>query len=149
MLQRVKTAIVTDGSQNATVNLGSNLRGRLHMIIYRPGTLVTGEASSAPLDTGADLTITAIQSPPAVPGGPASPGVPAGTPILQKSNLGTVDSFLYPRALPTNANSATGPLGTIPTEMIPLVNEKIKVVVAQGGAAKSGSIEAIYEVDEP
>jgi len=151
MLKRVTTAIVTDGSQNATVFLGNKLRGRLHMIIYRPGTLVNGQASAAPLDTGADLTITAEQVPPgtAAQSAAAANTIPAGTPILTKSNLGTVDSFLYPRALPTNANSLTGPLGTIPSEYIPLVEERIKVVVAQGGATKSGSIEAIYEVDEP
>lgn len=132
MLQRVSTAIVTNAGGDATVYLGDRLRGRLHMIIYRPGTLVTG----------ADLTITAEQNPANPPAGYTRP---AGTPILTKSNLGTVESFLYPRALPTNANSLTGPLGTIPSELIPLVNERIKVVVAQGGNALTGSIEAIYD----
>ena|SRR3990167_2904303 len=123
MLHKVSTAIVTDASGNATVYIGSKLRGYLVALIYRPGTL----------ETGADLTVTAETS---------------GAPILTKVNLGTGNSYLYPRALPTNANSATGPLGTVPSERIPLVNERIKVVVAQGGNALAGTIEAIYETVE-
>jgi hypothetical protein len=135
MLQRVTTTILTDASGNATVYLGSKLRGFLHMLVYRPGTL----------DTGTDLTITAEESVPANP--PAGYTAPAGKPILTKVNLGTGNSFLYPRALPTNANSATGPLGTVPSERIPLLNDRIKVVVAGGGNALTGTIEAIYDED--
>lgn len=123
MLHKVSTAIVTNASGVATVYLGTKLRGYLVALNYYPGTL----------DTGADLTVTAETS---------------GAPILTKVNLGTGNSWLYPRALPTNANSATGPLGTVPSERIPLVNERIKVVVAQGGNTLTGSIEAIYETDD-
>jgi len=145
MLQRVTADITTDSSQNATVRLGKRLRGRLVQIVYRPSFMKNGDASSAPLDTGADLTITTEQDIPAPPSGPASPSIPAGTPILTKINLGTGTSFLYPRAKPTIANDATGGLGSVPSEMIPLVNECVKVVVAQGGATKSGSIEIVYD----
>lgn len=123
MLHKVSTTILTDSGGAATVYLGSKLRGYLVALNYFPGTL----------ETGADLTVTAETS---------------GAPILTKVNLGTGNSWLYPRALPTNANSATGPLGTVPAERIPLVNERIKVVVAQGGNAKSGTIEAVYETVE-
>ena len=123
MLHKTSTAIVTDASGNATVYLGDKLRGYLVALNYTPGTL----------ETGTDLTITADTS---------------GAPILTKVNLGTGNSWLYPRALPTNANSATGPLGTVPSERIPLVKEKIKVVVAGGGNVKTGSIEAVYETVE-
>ena len=123
MLHKCSTAIVTDSGGDATVYLGSKLRGYLVAMNYRPGTL----------DTGADLTVTCETS---------------GAPILTKVNLGTGNSYLYPRALPTNANSLTGPLGTIPSERIPLVNERIKVVVAQGGNTLTGSIEAVYETVE-
>jgi hypothetical protein len=136
LLKRVTTAIVTSSGGDATVYLGSKIRGYLHMIIYRPGTIVTG----------ADLTITAEEAVPANP--PAGYAAPAGTPILTKLNLGTGNSFLYPRATPTNSNSATGALGTVPSERIPLVDMRIKVVVAQGGNTLTGSIEAIYETDE-
>lgn len=118
-----RVTITTDAGGAATVYLGSKIRGYLIALFYRPGTL----------DTGADLTIT---------------GENSGVPILTKANLGTGNSWLFPRALPTNANSATGPLGTIPSERIPLMNEKIKVVVAQGGNVLSGTIEAIYETVE-
>ncbi len=126
MLQTTgRIAITTDASGNATVYLGTAavIRGYLVALIYRPGTM----------DTGADLTVT---------------GETSGTPLLAKSNLGTGDSYFYPRALPTNANSATGPLGTIPTERIPLLRERIKLVVAQGGNVGVGSMEAIYETVE-
>jgi len=123
MLHKFSTAIVTDASGNATVYLGSTIRGYLVALNYRPGTL----------DTGADLTITAETS---------------GAPILTKANLGTGNSWLYPRALPTNANSAIGALGTVPSERIPLLKERIKVVVAQGGNTLTGSIEAVVETVE-
>ncbi len=135
MFKRASTTILTDASGNATVYIGSRLRGKLHCIVYRPGTL----------DTGADLTITTEQNPKFKPDLWTAP---TGHPVLTKANLGTGISFLYPRALPTNANSATGPLGTIPTEFIPLVDDRIKVVVAQGGNALTGTIEAIYESDD-
>ena len=118
-----QVTITTNASGAATVYLGSKLRGYLVALFYRPGTL----------DTGADLTVTAEDS---------------GAPILTKVNLGTGNSWLYPRALPTNANSATGPLGTVPSERIPLMKERIKVVVAQGGNTLTGTIEAIYETVE-
>ena len=115
--------ITTNASGAAEVYLGSRLRGYLVALIYKPGTL----------ETGTDLTITAETT---------------GLPILTKVNLGTGNSFLYPRALPTNANSATGPLGTVPSERIPLWNERIKVVVAGGGNTLTGTIQAIYETIE-
>ena len=136
MLHKVTTAIVTSSGGDATVYLGSRLRGYLHALIYRPGTL----------ETGADLTITVEEAVP--PNPPAGYTAPAGHPVLTKVNLGTGNSFLYPRAKPTIANDATGGLGSVPSERIPLVNDRIKVVVAQGGNTLTGSIEAIYETDE-
>jgi len=136
MLKRVITTITTAADGSATVFLGNRLTGWLVALIYRPGTM----------DTGADLTITTQWNPAVTPAG----GLPTGgIPILTKVNLGTGNSYLFPRALPTNANSATGPLGTVPSERIPLSEDKIKVVVAQGGNTLTGTIEAIYEVDEP
>lgn len=121
MLHNLSTAIVTDSSGNATVYLGSRIRGRLEAIKYLPGTL----------DTGADLTIT---------------GETSGTPILTKSNAGTSNAFFYPRAIPNKV--ADGSAFTDIGELIPLVNERIKVVVAQGGNTATGSIEAIIDSDD-
>ena len=112
--------ITTDASGDATVYIGSKLRGTLYALIYKPGTIVTG----------ADLTITTETT---------------LQPILTKVNLGTGNSFLYPRAKPTIANDATGGLGTVPSVPVPLCSERIKVVVAQGGNTLTGTIEAIYD----
>lgn len=131
MLQRVKTTLTTNASGACTAYLGSKLRGYLVELIYRPGTL----------DTGADLTISTEQ---VVPEGQAAE---AGTPILTKVNLGTGNSFLFPRAKATIANDATGGLTTVPSEPIPLVNDRIKIVVAQGGNTLTGTIEAIYDAE--
>jgi len=121
MLHKLTTAITTDSGGDATVYLGSKIRGRLVAIIYRPGTL----------DTGADLAIT---------------GETSGIPILTKANAGTSNAFFYPRAIPHKV--ADGAAFTDLAEMIPVVGERIKVVVAQGGNALTGSIEAIIDSDD-
>ena len=117
MLFRITTPIVTTSGGAATVFLGSNIRGFLVSIKYIPGSIATG----------ADLTIT---------------GETSGTPILTKANAGTADVFYYPRALANlvadGADGATGECS------IPLVEERVKVVVAQGGNTTTGSIELIY-----
>ncbi len=114
--------ITTDSGGSAIVYLETKSRGTLHALIYRPG----GDSG---LDTGADLTVTTERT---------------GIPILTKQNLGTGTSFLYPRAKPTDA-AGSGALGTVPSVPIPLLQERIKIQVAQGGNAKSGTIEAIYD----
>lgn len=118
MLQQTTTAIATDGSGDATVYLGSKMRGLLLALKYTPGSI----------ETGADITIT---------------GETSGIPILTKENAGTSDVFFYPRAL---ANAvADGAAGTNSQEYIPLAEERIKVVVANGGDSKEGSITAVWE----
>lgn len=118
--------IVTDASGNATVYLthgiSRKLNGFLVCLKYTPGTL----------DTGADLTIT---------------GESSGIPILTKADAGTGVLFLYPRAL-LNA-VADGAASAAGTELIPIKDERIKVVVAQGGNTKTGSIEAILMTHSP
>ena len=118
--------IVTDASGNATVYLthGINRKpnGFLVALKYTPGTLATG----------ADLTIT---------------GEDSGIPILTQADAGTSNVFYYPRAL--NNAVADGAAGTVATEFIPIKDERIKVVVAQGGNAGAGSIEAILMNQSP
>jgi hypothetical protein len=125
MLQ-VKTEIVTDASGAATVflthGINSRPQGFVLVVIYRPGTI----------DAGADLTIT---------------GETSGMPILAVTDVGASDKFFYPRALMNEV--ATGAAGTSGTELIPISDERIKVVVAQGGNVKTGSIEAILLADFP
>ncbi len=125
MFSSAKVDIVTDASGNATVYLthGQNrkLNGFLVCIKYTPGTIATG----------ADLTIT---------------GEDSGIPILTKTDAGTSNVFYYPRAL-LNA-VADGAAATNASEFIPIKDERIKVVVAQGGNVASGSIEVIL-INQP
>lgn len=126
MFAKVKADIVTDSSGNATVYLshGANrkLNGFLVALKYTPGTL----------DTGADLTIT---------------GESSGIPILTKANAGTSNVFYLPRALANKV--ADGAADTVSSEKIPICDERIKVVVAEGGNAGAGSIEAILLTNPP
>lgn len=126
MFSAAKETIVTDVSGNATIYLTHGLNrkpnGFLVVLKYTPGTL----------DTGADLTIT---------------GEDSGIPILTKANAGTTPVFFYPRAL-LNA-VADGAESTNASEFIPIKDERIKVVVANGGNTLTGSIEAILINNPP
>ena len=124
MLVTVKTDIVTDASGDATVYLanGKTINGLLMSMKYIPGSIATG----------ADLTIT---------------GETTGRPILTVTDAGTSNVFYYPRALLNEVADASA--GISGTEIIPIVNERIKVVVAQGGNGGAGSIEATLLVDSP
>ena len=122
MLHKTSTSIVTAADGSATVYLGSNLRGNLVALIYRPGTIATG----------GDLVITLETS---------------AIPVLTVTNAGTSDVFYYPRAIPNKVADASA--FTDVAVLIPMVEERIKVVVAQGGATKTGSIEAIWDTENP
>mgnify|MGYP006921391510 CR=1 FL=1 len=126
MFSSSKVEIVTDASGNATVYIahGQNrkLNGFLVCLKYTPGSI----------DTGADLVIT---------------GEDSGIPILTITNAGTTAVFWYPRAL-LNA-VADGTAATNPSEFIPIKDERIKLVVASGGNAKTGYIEAILINNPP
>lgn len=124
MLTRTKVDITTNDSGDATVYIapGTNTKfnGLLWMLKYTPGTIATG----------ADIVIT---------------GETTGLPIMTISNAGTSVVYWYPRALLNEV--ADGSAGTSGTEVIPIVNERIKVVVAQGGNVGVGSIEATLLTD--
>lgn len=126
MFSSVRADITTDASGNATVNLvhgaNRNPNGFLIALKYTPGTIATG----------ADLTIT---------------GASSGIPIMTKENAGTAVVWYYPRAL-LNA-VADGAVATNPSELIPIKDEAIKVVVAEGGNGGVGSIEAIIMNNPP
>ena len=126
MFSSSKIEIVTNSSGAATVHLthglSRKLNGFLVCIKYTPGTI----------DTGADLTITGEES---------------GIPILTKANAGTSVVFYYPRAL-INA-VADGAAATNASEFIPIKDERIQVVVANGGDTKTGSIEVILINNPP
>ena len=126
MFSSVKADIVTNASGDATVYL-------THGLSRKPnGFLVCLKYTPETLDTGADLTIT---------------GEDSGIPILTKANAGTSTVFYYPRAL-INA-VADGAESTNPSEFIPIKDERIKLVVANGGNGGVGSIEAILINNPP
>jgi len=126
MLQTLKADITTDASGDATVELkpgiNTNPTGFLHALKYTPGTIATG----------ADLTIT---------------GKDSGIPILTVTNAGTSNVWYYPRALPNEVADASA--GSSGTEWIPIHDEPVQVVVAQGGATKAGSIEMFLLIKSP
>jgi hypothetical protein len=119
MIQQVSTSIVTAADGSAEVYLGSRLRGRVHAIKYTKGTL----------DAGTDLVIT---------------GETTGVAILTDSP--GADEWFYPRAF---ANQATdGAAEADASEGIYVLDERIKVVVAQGGAAGAGTITAFIDTPD-
>ena len=126
MFSSAKADIVTDASGDATVYISHGAsrkpNGFLVALIYTPGTIATG----------ADLTITTEDR---------------AIPILTKADAGTGVAFYYPRAL-INA-VADAAVSTASTEFIPIKDERIKVVVAQGGNGGIGSIEAIFMTNPP
>jgi hypothetical protein len=120
MISKVTATITTDASGDATVYLGTKLKGRVHAIKYTKGTL----------DSGTDLVIT---------------GETTGVAILTDSP--SASEWFYPRAFPNAVT--TGAAGTVATEDVHVLNERIKVVVAQGGNALSGSIDIFIDSPQP
>ena len=118
MLTKVTATITTDALGDVTVYLGSKLTGRVHAIQYTKGTL----------DGGTDLVIT---------------GETTEVAILTDSPAAS--EWFYPRAF---ANKVTdGAAFTDVSEDVVVLQERIKVVVAQGGNAGVGTIAAIVDVE--
>lgn len=126
MIQATSATITTDGSGDATVYLtvGTNrkLSGQVHAICYEPGTIVIG----------ADLTIT---------------GETTAVPILVKADAGTSNVWYHPRVIP-NKNTDGAAFTDVAAD-IHVVDERIKVVVAQGGDTKTGTITVYIETNSP
>lgn len=120
MLNEYTATITTDGSGDATVYLGSEIRGRILAIKYEPGTL----------DNGADLAFT---------------GETSEQPVLTKANAGGSDVWYYPLA-PAN-KMADGSASSLTEVELWLYKERLKLVVAQGGDTKEGTVT--LWVDEP
>jgi hypothetical protein len=120
VIESVTTTITTDASGDATVYLGSRLRGKVLAIKYEPGSLYFR----------ADLTIT---------------GETTEVPILIVSDGGTSDVWFFPRRLASDhADESTS---ADDYRDIYVLNERIKVVVANAGDEDTGTI-TIY-IDTP
>lgn len=112
-------AVTTDSSGDAT-RYTAPATGFVRAIRYVPH-------GSTPLDTNADVTVT---------------GNTSGIAIIAVTNIGTSALNLYPRAATvTTANAAAlyAAGGTAVNDLIPVADEAIKLVVAQGADTKSGT----------
>tara|TARA_R100000808_G_C2132569_1_gene141495 strand:- start:649 stop:1023 length:375 start_codon:yes stop_codon:yes gene_type:complete len=114
--------IETDASGNAEVYLGSSIRGLVYALMYDPGSLLTGS----------DLTITTETN---------------EFDVLSVTNAGTSKVAYYPRAKSNEIADASE--ASSGSEMVPIISERVKVAVAQGGANKNGSIKLIYLTGSP
>lgn len=117
-------AFTTDAAGDVTAHSGAAVNGRLSEVVYTYGDA----------DTGADVTIT---------------GRTTGKALLTITNAGTADVTWRPRGVvhslaETGAGTAVTYDGTNELyEPIAVVDEEIKVVVANGGNAKAGTLTFI------
>jgi hypothetical protein len=117
---------VTTASDGSATGYTTPVNGRLLAIRYTPH-------GSTPLDTNADAVIT---------------GHTTGQAILTITNIGTAAASYYPRAATvgvTNAAALYAAAGTAVNCEIPLVDEAIKVVIAQGASTKIGTFTFLVE----
>jgi len=112
--------ITTNGSGAATVYFGSSITGRVVAIKYEPG--------SSQLATGSDLTIT---------------GETSEIPILAKTDAGTSTVWYFPKT--KVSESADASAATDAFTDVYVFAERIKLVVAQGGDTKTGSMTIYTE----
>lgn len=123
--ERVTIAVTTDASGDVTAYSDRPVSGRVLAFRYVPD-------GTSPLDTGADLTITGNES---------------GMTLFAKSNIGTSAFTAAPRQathLNTDGSAALfAAAGQAVLDHVVVADELIKVVVAQGGDTKSGTIHLI------
>ena len=120
MLLSVTASITTAADGSATVYAGKNVTGRIVAIRYAFGDIANT----------ADFTIT---------------GETTGLEVLTYANVPAANDTFFPRVVArkhTDGSAFTENGGP------PIVcNERIKVVVAQGGNAKSGTLTFYVEED--
>lgn len=117
----------TDGSGDATAGhststVQSAILGRLAAIAYLPGTT----------DTGATVTVTCVGN--------------VTQTLLVKATAGTSNVMFYPRVVVNGNTDGAALTGTSGGDRVAQVLEgQIKVVIASGGATKTGSLIVYYE----
>ena len=119
--ERFVFTLTVDASGDTTVYSATPATGMIGQIRYVPD-------GSTPLDTGADLTIT---------------GEVSGLPIATLSNIGLSAVTWAPRqATHSTAGAAAlyAAAGQAVNDPIAIAGERIKVVVAQGGVSKTGTL---------
>lgn len=114
-LTRHVVSVTTDASGDATAYTDV-ANGFIHSIRY----------VKTDLDNGSDFTITAESS---------------GAAVLTATNVSASATY-YPRAATvdtSNAASLYAAAGQAVNDRIPVANERVKIVVAQGGNTKTGA----------
>ena len=122
MIEAVTSLITTDDAGDATVYLGSRLRGRVHAIKYEPGDIYFR----------GDLAIT---------------GETTGVEILVAVDCSASDVWFYPRNL--IAKTPDGAAATDAFAAPEVLNERIKVVVTDGGEVATGQITIYLDTPSP
>src|SRR3970040_59161 len=113
-VERHEVSIAVNASGDAT-GYAPGVSGGVLPIRYVPD-------GTAPYDTGFDAVVTCDVS---------------GLPILTVTNGGTAALSFYPRAATVsvaNAAALYAAAGTAVNDLIPVAAERVKIVIAQGGA---------------
>jgi len=118
---KVLTVAITTAADGSATGYTPPVSGLVRAISYVPH-------ATTPLDTGADIVVS---------------GNTSGIAILTKANIGLAAVQWHPRA-PTVAVADGAALvyiasGQAVCDLIPVADEAIKIVVANGDAAKSGT----------
>ena len=121
-ISRESMTLVTDGSSNSTQFSSGVYSGFIHAIRY-----ATGTASN--IATVATLTITPELS---------------GLDILADTNT-SVSHTAYPRCTINTTGGVALGLSSGQFDRVPLGQERVKVVVSQGGATKNGTLILMIE----
>lgn len=115
-MKRVSLSLTTDGSGDASTT-GEAILGKLYAVLYLPGTI----------DTGATLTLTCEGS--------------GSKPLLTKASAGTANTWYYPRDLQHGVADGAALTGTAGGDRaMPILEGRLKAVIASGGATKTGSV---------
>lgn len=121
MMSRQILSYTTDSSGDATVN-GKAIQGKLYAVMYAPGNT----------DTGATVTLTCEGT--------------GSKPLLTKATAGTSNAWFYPRDIVHGVADGAALTGTSGGDRaLPLMDGAPKLVIASGGAAKTGSVIVYYE----
>lgn len=121
-MKRVALEITTDASGDASATSPNSVMGTLRSVAYLPGSI----------DTGATITVTCE--------GPVSKT------LLVKASAGTSNVTFNPRDLVHKTEDGAALTGTAGGDRVsPVLDGKIKLVVASGGDTKTGKIIVYYE----
>ena len=112
----------TTNTAGAATTLGPTVVGKVFAIRYIPGST----------DTGATVTVTSESD--------------SSFPLLVKATAGTSNVTFYPRVLVNGNTDGAALTGTAGGDRaLPIAHGQLKVVIASGGAVKTGNIVVFLE----